>query len=48
MKGKIHVLISLVFISITSLLVGWDFIFGNVPTKILFAARWITLLSLVF
>src|SRR5690606_37513586 len=48
MKSKLHVLIPLILISITSILVGIQFIFGIIPDEILFGARWITILSLVF
>ena len=48
MKSKLHVLIPVILISITSILVGIQFIFGILPDEILFAARWITILSLVF
>lgn len=48
MKSKLHVLIPVILISITSILVGIQFIFGILPDEILFAARWITIISLVF
>src|SRR5690625_4608200 len=48
MKGKLHVLISFGLISITAFIVGFDFIFNNISSEVLFAARWITLLSFIF
>lgn len=48
MKGKLHVLIPFGLISITAVIVGFDFIFNNISSEVLFAARWITLLSLIF
>lgn len=48
MKKKLHLLLPLFFISITAILVGWEVIFGNVSGDVLFAARWISILSLVF
>src|SRR5690554_6201718 len=48
MKGKLHVLIPFGLISITAVIVGFDFIFNNISSEVLFAARWITLLSFIF
>src|SRR5690606_9504948 len=48
MKSKLHVLIPVLLITITAILVGLEFIFGIIPEDVLFGARWITLLSLVY
>ncbi|MGB6084835.1 dicarboxylate/amino acid:cation symporter [Moheibacter sp.] len=48
MKSKLHVLIPVLLITITAILVGLEFIFGIIPEDLLFGARWITLLSLVY
>src|SRR5690606_30180363 len=48
MKSKLYVLIPLILITITAILVGLEFLFGIIPHDVLFGARWITLLSLVY
>jgi len=48
MKKKRHVIIPLILITITAVLVGLDFLFNLIPHELLLAARWITLLSLVY
>lgn len=48
MKNKMHVLAPVILITITSILVGLEYIFGGIPKDVLFAARWISILSLVY
>ncbi|MFA7448654.1 MAG: cation:dicarboxylase symporter family transporter [Weeksellaceae bacterium] len=48
MKKKLHVFIPLLFVTITAILVGFHFIFGNVSKDVLFGARWLTLLSMTY
>lgn len=47
MKAKYLVIIPLIVVSITAILVGVDFIFKVIPHEIMFAARWLSILSLV-
>jgi len=48
MKKKLHLIIPFILITITAILIGLEFIFKIIPAEILFAARWITILSLVY
>ncbi|MBA5630507.1 dicarboxylate/amino acid:cation symporter [Moheibacter lacus] len=48
MKNRLHVLIPVILITLTAILVGLHFLFEIIPSEVLFGARWITLLSLVF
>lgn len=48
MKIKIHVLIPLIIITVTAILVGVDYTFGGISKEVMFGARWLSLLSLVF
>lgn len=48
MKPKFHVLTPVIIITITAILVGIEYIFGGVSKDVLFTARWISILSLVY
>ena len=48
MKKKLHLIIPFILITLTAILTGLEFIFKIIPAEILFAARWITILSLVY
>lgn len=48
MRNKLHVIIPVIIISLTAILVGIEFIFKNIPNDLLFGARWISILSLVW
>lgn len=48
MKPKFHVLTPVIIITITAILVGIEYIFGGVSKNVLFTARWISILSLVY
>lgn len=48
MNRKLYVMLPVLIITITAILVGLEFIFHNIPHDVLFAARWISILSLVY
>ncbi len=48
MKRKLHVIVPLIILTITSILVGSDFIFQNIPHEVLLTARWATIVSLIY
>ncbi len=48
MKYKIHVTIPFIAITLTAILVGIEYLFGGIAKEILFTARWLSILSLVF
>lgn len=48
MRNKLYVIVPFFLVSITAILVGLSYLFNIVPNEVLFVARWITLLSLVF
>lgn len=48
MKTKLHVIIPLILITITAIVTGLHFLFKIIPHEALLAARWVTLLSLIY
>src|SRR5690606_21439247 len=48
MKTKLHLIIPFILVTLTAILTGLDFIFKIIPHEISFAARWITILSLIY
>ncbi len=48
MKHKIHAILPVIIITITSILVGIEYIFGGISDEMLFGARWASILSLIY
>src|SRR5690554_2582854 len=47
MKKNLYLLLPMFVISLTAIIVALDFIFENIPHKLVFVARWLSILSLI-
>lgn len=47
MKKNLYLLLPMFVISLTAIIVALDFIFDNIPHKLVFVARWLSILSLI-